>query len=399
MGKFLFPLNNGAYEINNSERIHGAKTYNDGQPHGLGKLDLKASPGDEVRSMTNGKVLKAGKDNTTDFTSCDILVNGDYWKPDGVDGLVIRYYHIVDFPFKVGDIVNQGDIIGYVDYEQLGAQGAHLHLDFCSYINGGYSTLMQGKLSYEQLTDEQKSAIALWQSQHGIPGWGRCWEVIATSATYQEESTIEVEDLHFSSDSFKEPYIATLLQKELNKKLSDTSNMTNILAGILGNMYVETGTTFDPFIPNGQGYYGLYQTNNSTFIREMKEKFGSNCFSTRPSDEVTVKAAIDFTIDFLFNRVGLNANTPAAEARYYEWAVKKGSSVSGSYTDAEYQAEIFQIIAEKGVGGGGNTSIITPGGIEVFNLSYPSSPGLINQWQMMPQRRNAAKNYITGEWR
>ena len=112
MGKFLFPLENGAYDINNSERVHGAKTYSN---HGIGKLDFYANPGDVVRSMTNGKVLKAGKDSSTEYTSCDILVSGDYWKPNGVDGLVIRYYHIVDFPVSVGDVVNQGDILGYVD--------------------------------------------------------------------------------------------------------------------------------------------------------------------------------------------------------------------------------------------------------------------------------------------
>ena len=191
MGKFLFPLENGAYDINNSERVHGAKTYSN---HGVGKLDFYASPGDVVRSMTNGKVLKAGKDSSTEYTSCDILVSGDYWKPNSVDGLVIRYYHIVDFPVSVGDVVNQGDILGYVDEKQVGTTGAHLHLDFCNYVDGTYylgkgPNLMGPRLNTEQLTYEQEQAISLWQGQHGSNnGWGRCWEVIATPAVYQEQS-------------------------------------------------------------------------------------------------------------------------------------------------------------------------------------------------------------------
>lgn len=189
MGKFLFPLENGAYDINNSERVHGAKTYNG---HGVGKLDFYASPGDVVRSMTNGKVLKAGRDSSTEYTSCDILVSGDYWKPNSVDGLVIRYYHIVDFPVSVGDVVNQGDILGYVDEKQVGTTGAHLHLDFCNYVGGTYylgkgPNLMGPRLNTEQLTYEQEQAISLWQGQHGgNSGWGRCWEVIATPAVYQD---------------------------------------------------------------------------------------------------------------------------------------------------------------------------------------------------------------------
>lgn len=148
--------------------------------------------------MTNGKVLKAGKDNSTNYTSCDILVSGDYYPNNDENDsrqLVIRYYHIVGIPFSVGDLVKQGDLIGVVDEQQVGTTGPHLHLDFCYTRNGGNDTyhlqLLEGKKKRQsELNAKQKVAIELWGSQEGNSAqWGRCWEVIATEATYMSQSS------------------------------------------------------------------------------------------------------------------------------------------------------------------------------------------------------------------
>lgn len=153
--------------------------------------------------MTNGTVLKAGKDNTTEYTSCDILVNGDYW-PNKDDSdqrkLVIRYYHIVEMPFLVGDSVRQGDLIGVVDEQQVGTTGPHLHLDFCYTEKDGadnyYEKFLIGR-KYEKglaLTSEQQKAINLWKRQEGTEEeWGRCWEVIATEATYISQTIVSLD--------------------------------------------------------------------------------------------------------------------------------------------------------------------------------------------------------------
>lgn len=380
--KYLFPLDADVYNTNTGEKIHGAKTRSG---HGLGKLDFGVPDGTPVRAMTNGTVKKAGHDITTStYTSCDILVEGDYWKGDH-DGLVIRYYHINKFPFSVGDHVKQGDVIGYVDGSQ--ADGAHLHLDFCYMKNGAYGkdTLLEARGNWDSWSDEQRAAIKIWSNQLGSNSVGRCWEVIATPATYLEPSATTSNLKYPSGLESIGGTIANQIMINLKKVLPNITDYTPIVAGIMGNLYTESG--LNPRAKNSLGYCGLYQTNDQVFITKI---FNNTAYQT---DEQLAIA----TIDYLFGEGELNCvSIPKWKSLYLEYAQKKG--LDSGKGEAIYQCELFQVVVERGVGNSSypGQSLETSGAIEVCKKMYGGSK--VYTYQGMNKRRDSTKKFLNGGW-
>ncbi len=250
MPNFLYPLPKEYYDQTTDDRIatqyysrsfHGAHTYgpyNGSTGHGTGKLDLNCKEGTPVRAMTDGIVIRAGKDNTSSYRSMQILVQGDedgyhmdsqgYIGGDGSIGgkLIIRYYHIGNFQFKIGDHVKQGDIIGYVGDPAVGSAGAHLHLDFSTNLSGaliGPQTFLKdvriSDIDNLNLTQEQKDGLKRWAKDEWKPG--RCWEVIVSLATWKEASS----NSNISVDVSQIKYVQNMNQDAVNcyasKILSD----------------------------------------------------------------------------------------------------------------------------------------------------------------------------------
>ena len=89
---------------------------------------------------------------------------------------------------------------------------------------------------------------------------GRCWEVIATPAIYLEPSAITF-DLKYPNglESIGDT-IANQITINLKKVLPNITDYTSIVAGIMGNLYTESG--LNPRAKNSLGYCGLYQTND-----------------------------------------------------------------------------------------------------------------------------------------
>lgn len=204
MAEFLYPLPKEYYDQTTSDTAatayysrsyHGAHTYSG---HGRGKLDLNCSNGTLVRAMTDGIVVKTGKDNSSSYHSINIKTTGHYLGYDpnllvpawtdqnGI--LVIRYYHTGNYKFSVGDRVKQGDIIATVGDPAV-SSGPHLHLDF-SYSEGGFSPIpaMGTLINYDGsglANDTQRAAYQRWLRDGGDQR-GRCWEVILSDAVWKE---------------------------------------------------------------------------------------------------------------------------------------------------------------------------------------------------------------------
>lgn len=207
MSEFLYPLPKEYYDQTTDDRIatqyygrsyHGGHTYNG---HGRGKLDLNCVEGTPVRSMTDGRVTRAGRDNSSPhYSSVWIEVSGHYlgldssnhaaWIDDSSNPghLVIRYYHISNFQVSTGDYVKQGDILGYVGDPCVGANGAHLHLDFTSDGQHLMEPLGILKDGGSQLTPDQLAGFQRWCRDENLPG--RCWEVIISEAVWKEAGTL-----------------------------------------------------------------------------------------------------------------------------------------------------------------------------------------------------------------
>lgn len=79
--------------------------------------DIAASEGTPVLASGDGKVILSGKDYF--YTGNMVIIDHGY-------GLQTIYAHLQKATIKVGDMVNQGDIIGYVGKTGR-ATGAHLH--------------------------------------------------------------------------------------------------------------------------------------------------------------------------------------------------------------------------------------------------------------------------------
>ena len=208
MATFLYPLPKEYYDQTTDDpnatkfygsSYHGAHTY---WGHGTGKLDLCCKNGTPVRAMTDGIVIRAGKDNFGNHISMQILVQGTfgsytmenqgYVGKDGIIGglLIIRYYHIGQYQFSVGDRVKQGDIIGYVGDSSV-TSTPHLHLDFTYSMSHNDLMPPYGALrgapdpdTISEYNAEQKAAVKRWYKDEKKPG--RCWEVIVSEAVWKE---------------------------------------------------------------------------------------------------------------------------------------------------------------------------------------------------------------------
>lgn len=84
-------------------------------------VDLHAAEGTEVKAMYDGTVIKA--DSTFN--------NGYFVTVDHGGGVIATYASIKDLEVREGDVVKQGDVLGYVSTtaECEFKEGPHLHLE------------------------------------------------------------------------------------------------------------------------------------------------------------------------------------------------------------------------------------------------------------------------------
>lgn len=133
----------------------------------------------------------------------------------------------------------------------------------------------------------------------------------------------------------------------VNAKIPGVSNNAAVIAGIMGNLYVESG--YDPFIRNNIGYSGIYQTEFGNIKNLVEEKYGNTYWYIgdvgnidRYPEDITVGAIIieldqltkkntRFSKDFVNNLDQVTHNSG-----------KEGAS---SY------AELFLVNIERAVGG------------------------------------------------
>lgn len=129
--------------------------------------------------------------------------------------------------------------------------------------NGSYSsnTLLKARGNSSTWSDEQLAAFKIWRNQLGTNDpVGRCWEVIATPATYLEPSATTSDLKYPSGLESIGGTIANQITINLKKVLPNITDYTSIVAGIMGNLYTESG--LNPRAKNSLGYCGLYQTND-----------------------------------------------------------------------------------------------------------------------------------------
>ncbi len=81
-------------------------------------LDIKGEIGDPVKCTAGGKVTMADYDGG--YGKCVVIDHGN--------GLSTRFGHLSDYNTKAGDVVNAGDVIGYVGSTGR-STGPHLHYE------------------------------------------------------------------------------------------------------------------------------------------------------------------------------------------------------------------------------------------------------------------------------
>lgn len=222
MSYYLYPLPKEYYEKSTGDFWHGAWTYS--THSGAGKLDFPAPKGTPVRSMTDGKVIKTGWYEDHSATCVEIEVTKGYkFVP-----FVIRYLHLVEdnIQVSVGDIVSQGQLLGYVG--QTGSQ-EHLHVDIKK--NGSFMSQCEFQ-NNEDRSEDYKKGFSLWKdNQGGTPG--RCWEIFTTSGTYQtpsqndsQNSQVDISSRFTSEEDWNALYGMTLIEEGVC--LEDLSNINNL---------------------------------------------------------------------------------------------------------------------------------------------------------------------------
>lgn len=103
-------------------------TYNDGSSHKA--IDLRCSPGTPVYAAESGKVVTVQKWDGKTKTGMQSYGNMVYIKHDAYKGKTLhtRYAHLNSMVVRVGQWVNEGDLIGYSG-NTGNSFGPHLHFE------------------------------------------------------------------------------------------------------------------------------------------------------------------------------------------------------------------------------------------------------------------------------
>lgn len=131
--------------------------------------------------------------------------------------------------------------------------------------------------------------------------------------------------------------------------ISGLSDNPAAIAGILGNMSVETASTLSPFVQNSSGYTGLIQWSPkyySDIISQIKTRYGDYLWThgkdSEPDvDPETVKEAIIFELDLLFGMSSVNG---------FISNLGVPTNQTGAQGARAY-ADLFLVLVERAVGG------------------------------------------------
>lgn len=130
----------------------------------------------------------------------------------------------------------------------------------------------------------------------------------------------------------------------VSANINGISNNPAAIAGILGNLKVESG--YNPFAVSSSGtYHGLYQTNSPAMISAVNE-LGDYWKSTNAPEDVN-NYAIEIELDYL-----INDKFAAPEKRFnYYINSALNDNIENSSEGAKIYAELFMVAVERNIGG------------------------------------------------
>lgn len=174
-----------------------------------------------------------------------------------------------------------------------------------------------------------------------------------------------------------------------NAGIAGVSDNAAVIAGIMGNLKQET-SEYNPFLKDGK-VYGIYQTDNAYFIRDVEKKFGSSCWNTKHSQE-EIDQAIAFELDWLTKKNEYWLGTGEGKLRGF----MNHLSVVSQNTPEAY-AELFLTTVERAVTSdatsphtGESNLIKDPGVLSYSTKAFKTNSGAGKFFQETQTRRKYA---------
>lgn len=145
-----------------------------------------------------------------------------------------------------------------------------------------------------------------------------------------------------------------------NANITNVSNNPAVIAGIMGNLYQESG--YDPFIISENGYLGIYMLGSNAVLKQKVEESYPNYWRTGSYGDTSQYSDQDAVIGAIVIELNYLTNNETNFSQYFIPGISKATNQDGAEGAASY-SELFLATVERAING---SDSLTDSGVQKY---------------------------------